>query len=56
MKNKLLILVLLSLHMTTLKAAISPLVDAASRGDIETVQQMLRAGADVSAAQGDGMT
>ena len=56
MKNKLLILALLSLHMTTLKAAISPLVDAASRGDIETVQQMLRAGADVSAAQGDGMT
>ena len=49
-------LVLLSLHTITVKAAISPLVDAASRGDIQTVQQMLRAGADVSAAQGDGMT
>ncbi len=56
MKNKILMLVLLSLHTITVKAAISPLVDAASRGDIQTVQQMLRAGADVSAAQGDGMT
>lgn len=56
MKLKLLVLLLFSLHMISLNAAISPLVDAASRGDIETVQKMLRAGADVSAAHGDGMT
>ena len=37
-------------------AAQKPLVDAASRGQIETVQKLLRVGADVNEAQGDGMT
>ena len=34
----------------------SPVADAAMRGDIETVRSLLREGADVNAAQGDGMT
>lgn len=34
----------------------SPVADAAQRGDIEAVRRLLREGADVNAAQGDGMT
>lgn len=34
----------------------SPVADAAQRGDVETVRSLLRTGADVNAAQGDGMT
>ncbi|MCH7892499.1 MAG: ankyrin repeat domain-containing protein, partial [Gemmatimonadetes bacterium] len=34
----------------------SPVADAAMRGEIETVRSLLREGADVNAAQGDGMT
>lgn len=34
----------------------SPVADAAMRGDSEAVRSLLREGADVSAAQGDGMT
>jgi ankyrin repeat protein len=34
----------------------SPVADAAMRGDAETVRTLLREGADVNAAQGDGMT
>lgn len=33
-----------------------PLVDAASRGDTQEVRELLRDGADVNEAQGDGMT
>jgi ankyrin repeat protein len=47
----------LALLLITLPAAASgPLVDAASRGDADTVRALLRDGADVSEAQGDGMT
>jgi ankyrin repeat protein len=34
----------------------SPVADAAMRGDVDQVRQLLRSGADVNAAQGDGMT
>ena len=34
----------------------SPVADAAMRGDHEAVRELLREGADVNAAQGDGMT
>ncbi len=34
----------------------SPVADAAARGDVEQVRTLLRSGADVNAAQGDGMT
>ena len=34
----------------------SPVADAAMRGDVETVRSLLKDGADVNAAQGDGMT
>ena len=34
----------------------TPVADAAQRRDIDTVRQLLRQGADVNAAQGDGMT
>ncbi len=34
----------------------SPVADAAMRGDVEIVRTLLREGADVNAAQGDGMT
>ncbi len=37
-------------------AAVKPVVDAASRGDTGKVRQLLRDGADVNEAQGDGMT
>jgi ankyrin repeat protein len=41
-----------ALHAT----ADSPVAEAAMRGDVETVRTLLREGADVNAAQGDGMT
>ena len=34
----------------------APVADAAMRGDVENVRALLRGGADVNAAQGDGMT
>ncbi len=34
----------------------APVADAAREGDLETVRALLRAGEDVNAAQGDGMT
>ena len=34
----------------------APVADAAQRDDVEQVQSLLRSGADVNAAQGDGMT
>ena len=34
----------------------SPIADAAMRGDVETVRSLVKEGADVNAAQGDGMT
>ncbi|MEC7740660.1 MAG: ankyrin repeat domain-containing protein, partial [Gemmatimonadota bacterium] len=34
----------------------TPVADAAQRRDIAVVRQLLRQGADVNAAQGDGMT
>jgi uncharacterized protein len=34
----------------------APVADAAMRGDVETVRALLRDGADVNAAQGDGMS
>jgi len=34
----------------------APLADAAMRGDLDEVRELLAAGADVDAAQGDGMT
>ena len=34
----------------------SPVADAAARRDVETVRSLVKQGADVNAAQGDGMT
>ena len=34
----------------------APVADAAQRGDLDAVRRLLRAGADVNAGQGDGMT
>ena len=45
---------LLSLFMAG-SAPEAPVADAAQRGDVETVRALLRRGADVNAAQGDGM-
>jgi len=45
----------LSLFMTG-GAAEAPVADAAQRGDVEQVRDLLRQGADVNAAQGDGMS
>ena len=50
---------LVALCATTLWAATAmdaPVAEAAARGDIESVRTLLRDGADVNAAQGDGMT
>jgi uncharacterized protein len=41
---------------TAARPADSPVADAAQRGDAEAVRALLRQGADVNAAQGDGMT
>jgi ankyrin repeat protein len=38
------------------QVADAPVADAATRGDTERVRTLLRGGADVNAAQGDGMT
>ncbi len=38
------------------RAADAPVADAAMRGDVEGVRTLVRGGADVNAAQGDGMT
>src|SRR5438552_38833 len=51
--------VVLALFMTALAGAAaskSPVADAAMRGDRDTVRSLLKQGADVNAAQGDGMT
>src|SRR5687767_4407500 len=34
----------------------SPVADAAQRGDVEALRTLVKQGADVNAAQGDGMT
>ncbi len=34
----------------------SPVADAAMRGDVTAIRALLKEGADVNAAQGDGMT
>ena len=47
---------LLASLLLTAGSTDSPVADAAERGDIETVVALLRQGADVNAAQGDGMT
>ncbi len=52
--------VLATLVLATLGAAemgaTAPIADAAQRGDVDAVRALLRDGADVNAAQGDGMT
>jgi ankyrin repeat protein len=49
--------VLLSVLLTGIgSAAVRPVPDAAERGDIATVRQQLRSGADVNESHGDGMT
>ena len=53
------ILMLMALSVPAIlvaSAAESPVADAAMREDINTVRALLREGADVNAAQGDGMT
>src|SRR5436309_9725242 len=50
---------LLAVCLTALLGAApasSPVADAAMRGDREAVRTLLKQGADVNAAQGDGMT
>ena len=45
-----------ALLLTVATSADSPVADAAMNGDTESVRALLRGGADVNAAQGDGMT
>ena len=47
---------LVSVLVSGATAPDTPVADAAMRGDIEAVRSLLRDGADVNAAQGDGMT
>jgi ankyrin repeat protein len=47
---------LLSILLTAASPAEAPVADAAQRGDADAVRLLLRQGADVNAAQGDGMT
>src|SRR5438128_9157059 len=51
--------VVFALFMTAVvlaAASKSPVADAAMRGDRDSVRSLLKQGADVNAAQGDGMT
>jgi ankyrin repeat protein len=50
------LIVVLGVAAPGLPASDSPVADAAMRGDVETIRSLLREGADVNAAQGDGMT
>jgi ankyrin repeat protein len=43
-------------RLRAVPGAESPVADAAMRGDVERLRALLREGADVNAAQGDGMT
>ena len=43
-------------HIAAAAPSASPVADAAMRGDRDAVRTLLRQGADVNAAQGDGMT
>src|SRR5690606_34406036 len=47
---------LLATLLLTASATDSPVADAAARGDVQAVVALLKQGADVNAAQGDGMT
>ena len=47
---------ILPLLLLGLSGGNSPVADAAQRGDLDAVRRLLRDGADVNAAQGDGMT
>lgn len=47
---------LVTLTLTAATAPEAPVADAAMKGDAEQVRELLRGGADVNAAQGDGMT
>jgi ankyrin repeat protein len=38
------------------RAVLAPVADAAMRGDVATVRELVRKGSDVNVAQGDGMT
>ena len=49
-------LVCLTLLISAAVPPDSPVADAAMRGDADEVRELLRTGADVNAAQGDGMT
>lgn len=58
MRLRLSVMLLAAVVMTAAvgAAANSPLADAARRGDIDAVRTLLKEGADVNAAMGDGMT
>jgi ankyrin repeat protein len=58
MRLRLSVMLLAAVVMTAAVAAAanSPVADAARRGDIEAVKSLLKDGADVNAALGDGMT
>ena len=46
-----------AIHLSVmLHAASAPVADAAMRGEVQTVRALLKQGADVNQAQGDGMT
>jgi len=55
-KTRLLAIVLVAFMATAIRAADSPVADAAMRGDAAAVKALLEKGGDVNAAQGDGMT
>ena len=59
MKRQSFLMLLVALVMTAAMSAqqiVSPVADAAARGDKTAVKQLLKDGADVNGAQGDGMS
>lgn len=55
-RSSLFAMVMSSILLQGVAVGASPVVDFAERGDVESVRQSLRAGADVNESQGDGMT
>ena len=56
LRSKALVALGLVAFLAAAPAPDAPVADAAMRGDVEAVKELIKGGADVNASQGDGMT